>query len=147
MHFITGGAFNGKAKWVRKFYSLDDHDSFLWLSAYQSDIDENFLFISQQHLLVVEGVEQWIKSIAREESDSDAIRTRWRHTISRFREWEASKSGRTVILIGTDITKGIVPMDPFDRLWRDVTGWAYQDTVVVSDRVDLIFYGLANRLK
>ncbi|WP_394172484.1 hypothetical protein [Guptibacillus hwajinpoensis] len=26
MHFVTGGAYNGKAKWVRTFYGLtDDH--------------------------------------------------------------------------------------------------------------------------
>ena len=52
-----------------------------------------------------------------------------------------------VILIGTDITKGIVPIEAENRVWRDVTGRVYQDTVSICNRVDLIWYGINKRLK
>ena len=60
---------------------------------------------------------------------------------------KAEIQGRMVILIGSDITKGIVPIEAENRVWRDVTGRVYQDTVSICNRVDLIWYGINKRLK
>jgi adenosyl cobinamide kinase/adenosyl cobinamide phosphate guanylyltransferase len=34
-----------------------------------------------------------------------------------------------------------------NRLWRDVTGWAYQDLSAMADKVDVIWYGLNQTIK
>ena len=51
------------------------------------------------------------------------------------------------VLIGDEIGSGIVPIDPFERLWRDETGFVYQILAAQADRVDRIWAGLPCRLK
>jgi adenosyl cobinamide kinase/adenosyl cobinamide phosphate guanylyltransferase len=50
-------------------------------------------------------------------------------------------------VIGSDITKGVVPLEKENRIWRDLTGWAYQDTAAKAEKVDIIWYGLNQTMK
>jgi adenosylcobinamide kinase / adenosylcobinamide-phosphate guanylyltransferase len=61
--------------------------------------------------------------------------------------WEQEKPQKKLVVIGTDITKGIVPVDRENRLWRDVTGWAYQDLAAQADKIDIIWYGCNQTIK
>lgn len=142
MHFVTGGAYNGKAKWVKKHYRLD-LDDVQWISAYR---DEPLPLLIQEDTVVLQGIEAWIK---RDVSIKEAtvIRRKWQEIITQWRIWEEAEDNRCCILIGADITKGIVPIEVEDRIWRDVTGWVYQDIVAASSRVDIIWYGLSQQLK
>ncbi|MCA0170398.1 MULTISPECIES: bifunctional adenosylcobinamide kinase/adenosylcobinamide-phosphate guanylyltransferase [Bacillaceae] len=144
MHFVTGGAYNGKSKWVKNFYGLtEDH---CWKSAYdQTKIPLN---VSRFYgdVVVLEGVEQWLKGLT-VESGLEECRAIWQSLLGIWRTWESERHERTVVIIGTDITKGIVPMEKEERDWRDLTGWAYQDLAAVADRVDVIWYGLNQQLK
>ena len=51
------------------------------------------------------------------------------------------------ILIGDEIGSGIVPVDPFERLWRDETGFLYQFLAARADLVDRVWAGIPSRLK
>lgn len=51
------------------------------------------------------------------------------------------------ILIGDEIGGGVVPMDPFERRWRDETGLLYQTLAREADVVDRVWAGLPMRLK
>lgn len=51
------------------------------------------------------------------------------------------------VIIGDDISGGVVPADKFSRRWRDETGLVYQVLAREADIVDRIFAGLAIRLK
>ena len=51
------------------------------------------------------------------------------------------------VLIGDEIGGGVVPMDPFERLWRDETGLVYQLIAARADIVDRVWAGLPERLK
>ncbi|WP_339164824.1 bifunctional adenosylcobinamide kinase/adenosylcobinamide-phosphate guanylyltransferase [Siminovitchia sp. FSL W7-1587] len=139
MHFVTGGAFNGKAEWVRSFYKLHKESSFNWFSAYREDALPNDL--PESRIVVLEGVEQWILQMG-----SAFTQDTGRKWIEAWLDWERSGE-RTIVLIGTDISKGIVPMEREVREWRDLTGWFYQDAVKCCDRFDSIWYGVAKRLK
>lgn len=143
MHFVTGGAFNGKRKWVKHTYpkQLD------WRSMY---VDESKIISwekasSECSIVVLEGVEQYIKKrwIDQEQVFS---REQWRKFIDTWLNWE-KEGERSVIWIGTDMMKGIVPIDPNERKWRDYTGWAFQELAHYCDRVSLIWYGIEQRLK
>ncbi len=57
MHFITGGAYNGKRQWVKRYYTLDHS---LWLSAYNGSLPNKFEHTELPFTVIVEGVEQWI---------------------------------------------------------------------------------------
>lgn len=132
MHFVTGGAFNGKRKWVRKKYP-----DATWISAYEG---ESLARTFDSPKIVLEGIETWVK-------DASLSREEWKDIISDWEKWEQEKDGRQVILIGTDIGKGIVPMEKENRSWRDVTGWVYQDIAAVCKKVDVVWYGINQTLK
>ena len=54
---------------------------------------------------------------------------------------------RASILIGDEISGGVIPISKFERQWRDETGKLYQFLAREADIVDRIFAGLALRLK
>lgn len=144
MHFITGGAFNGKRAWVKQNYCVKKEEQ--WLSAYDSipllvKLPEN-----NHAVTVLEGIELWLKELTKQ-YDSTRCREIWASSIKEWISWEKKKAERKLIVIGTDITKGIVPMEEENRVWRDVTGWAYQDLAAKSDNVDVIWYGLNQTIK
>ncbi|WML31583.1 bifunctional adenosylcobinamide kinase/adenosylcobinamide-phosphate guanylyltransferase [Neobacillus sp. OS1-32] len=141
MHFVTGGAFNGKRSWVKERFA-----NACWLSAYENaQLPTNLTDINSE-LLVLEGIEMWLKELS-SQSDPAICRDIWRHTLAQWESWERANSQRQLIIIGTDITKGIVPMEEENRRWRDVTGWAYQDLAIMAKTVDVIWYGINQTIK
>ncbi|MBU8879906.1 bifunctional adenosylcobinamide kinase/adenosylcobinamide-phosphate guanylyltransferase [Bacillus sp. FJAT-29790] len=146
MHFVTGGAFNGKTKWVRETYQLKETPH-LWFSAYKGNhIPDCLSEYNGSRILILEGIEIWLKDWANH-LDVHEIRERWRKLLQTWLEWEKEGHQRKIILIGTDITKGIVPMLAEERKWRDVTGWVYQDAAAAAERADLIWYGIGQQIK
>ncbi len=51
------------------------------------------------------------------------------------------------VIIGDDISCGVVPVDEFERRWRDNTGYLYQVLAERAERVDYIWAGLNFKLK
>ncbi|HJV16947.1 MAG TPA: bifunctional adenosylcobinamide kinase/adenosylcobinamide-phosphate guanylyltransferase [Bacillales bacterium] len=143
MHFITGGAYNGKSVWAKEFYQLNNQDC-RWISAYKYENFPDDLSKYHEKFIVLEGVEQWILKMI-EDNASCEHREKGRKIIQAWTNWETLD--RHLVVIGTDISKGIVPIEPIDRIWRDTTGWFYQDLVAKCDRFDLIWYGIAKQLK
>ena len=145
MHFVTGGAFNGKSNWVKSYYQQNE-DRMYWISAYQNDrLPDTFEGITLD-CLVLDGIEQWVLSLLDQE-DAAEVRQKWRILLEKWKMWERTHKGKSVTMIGSDITKGIVPVEAKDRQWRDVTGRIFQDTVSMSDRVDLVWYGIHQTIK
>jgi adenosylcobinamide kinase / adenosylcobinamide-phosphate guanylyltransferase len=142
LHFVTGGAFNGKSRWVREQYGLNDNEH-SWNSAYKKD---PIPYPDNVTIAVFEGLEVWLREWAGS-MGSVEIRRKWQLLLREWLEWESQDHQRKIILIGCDISKGIVPMAPEDRSWRDITGWVYQDTVTVAERADVIWYGISQKLK
>ena len=146
MHFVTGGAYNGKSKWVKEYYQLR-RTPHLWISGYEEgSIADNSLAEHKENMVVLEAAEIWFKQWLKQ-LNKDEVRNKWQIVLQAWLEWEKEEGSRKVIIIGTDMTKGIVPMTAEERIWRDVTGWAYQDTVKKAERVDVIWYGINQQLK
>jgi adenosylcobinamide kinase / adenosylcobinamide-phosphate guanylyltransferase len=146
MHFITGGSFNGKSKWVKEYYQLEEA-SYRWISCYENSFPSDVAAtIEGEDLFVIEGVEMLLKEWALM-FDRTQSRKKWQLLLNQLAAWENQESRRRVILIGTDITKGIVPVSAKERKWRDLTGWAYQDAVKAAKRADLIWYGVSQKIK
>lgn len=94
---------------------------------------------------MLEAVEHWI--LRELKNNLDLGREYGKVLIKQWTNWENEDSKRQLIVIGTDISKGIVPMSHIERAWRDLTGWFYQDLVEVSQRVDYIWYGIPKQIK
>ena len=54
---------------------------------------------------------------------------------------------RNSILIGDEISGGVIPLDKSERLWRGETGRLYKFLATEADIVDRVFAGLSLRLK
>ncbi|MFJ7848403.1 bifunctional adenosylcobinamide kinase/adenosylcobinamide-phosphate guanylyltransferase [Peribacillus sp. NPDC097206] len=142
MHFVTGGAYNGKTKWVKQFYGLNTEG--LWLSGYQNDQPDFRDF--QKDIVVLQGIDAWIGQDVNM-MDVESIRKKWKEILDGWRIWEKEESGRTCVIIGSDLSKGIVPIEKKNRQWRDACGWIFQDVATISTRVDIIWYGINQRIK
>lgn len=145
MHFVTGGAFNGKAKWVREYYQLAN-TPYCWISGYKSESLPETVDDVQKPIIILEGIEMWLKELAGRYAIAEA-REHWKSLLAGWLIWEANEQQRKIILIGNDLNKGIVPIHAEERKWRDLTGWAYQDAVKACEHADIIWYGIRQCLK
>lgn len=145
MHFVTGGAFNGKRKWTSKSYEIEA-SCHTWLSAYD---DKNIIEKIQQTdffqtITVIEGLEEIVREILVSDQDPLVI---WKGFLEKWSNWERETPGRRIVLIGTDITKGIVPMEAIQRKWRDDCGKVFQMTMEQCEKANVIWYGISTSLK
>ncbi len=99
---------------------------------------------SFQPITVIEGLEEIVRAIL--ESDQAPLAV-WGNLLEGWLNWERELPGRRMVLIGTDITKGIVPVDAFQRRWRDDSGKCFQMTMEQCERANLIWYGISTSLK
>jgi adenosylcobinamide kinase / adenosylcobinamide-phosphate guanylyltransferase len=144
MHFIVGGAFQGKRKWAKQYYQLNDYHSYLWCNGYKTEFFLPNHKVTQS-LVVFEGLETLIRQ--KLNTNLMSCRNEWAEAFQLWQLWENEKPERRVIWIGCDISQGIVPMNEEERNWRDVTGWCYQELVKMCNRVDRVWCGLAERMK
>lgn len=52
-----------------------------------------------------------------------------------------------ITILCDEIGSGVVPMDPFERLWREETGRICCELAARADRVDRIFCGVCTTIK
>jgi adenosylcobinamide kinase / adenosylcobinamide-phosphate guanylyltransferase len=144
MYFVTGGSFNGKSIWVKTHFNLKETDT-TWIPLFSGERihldDINF----SNPVIVIEGLEYGIRSTILN-YDSE-VRKTFSILMQTLKQWEEEDPDRRVIWIGSEVGKGIVPMEKLSREWRDMTGWVYQDLAKMSKEVWLVWYGLATSLK
>ncbi len=146
MHFVTGGAYNGKKQWIKNYYHLDTTRHH-WLSAYKG---ESYTKTEQNDLpaiVVLEGMERWIKTQITMQKSMDSLVAELQTQLDIWLQWEKQSEHHQLIMIGTDITKGIVPIEKKDRYWRDVAGWVYQYVTKQSTQMNIVWYGIAEKIK
>lgn len=125
MHIIIGGAYNGKREYVRTMLAGREVEWREVGHSYNSDAIRT---------IVISGIEKWLAET--DLSEADAID----YVL-------AAVAGRDVIVVLTDIGRGIVPIDAQQRKLRDVCGRLYQRLMAEADEVTRIWYGVAQTLK
>lgn len=140
MHFVTGGAFNGKLQWVKNFYRLDEKTAKIY-RFYKKEEKPAFF---PKDIIVFSGLE-YLLFIYYEKSEDG--RKQFQRDLEQWLEWEKQSAVRKLIFIGTDITKGIVPVNKEERMFRDFIGWCYQDVARNAERVDVVWYGINEKIK
>jgi len=84
--------------------------------------------------IVISGIEEWLAGTDLSEAAAiDYVLT--------------AVAGRDVIVVLTDIGRGIVPIDAQQRKLRDACGRLYQRLMAEADEVTRIWYGVAQTLK
>ena len=87
----------------------------------------------------MEGLEWMIKHRLQEESLEQTI-VYMKTFVEELLQWERIEKNRCVFLIGSDITKGIVPIDKEDRMWRDATGLIFSRSL--KKQIEWMLYGM-----
>ncbi|MBD1378704.1 bifunctional adenosylcobinamide kinase/adenosylcobinamide-phosphate guanylyltransferase [Metabacillus arenae] len=141
MHFVTGGAFNGKRKWVINHYQIGSVTlNYTWISAYEQENEQQFEGTDQfKNTTIIEGMELFIRNYSNN-FEMTVMLDEWL-------KWEEKSADRKLVIIGTDVSKGIVPLQQENRNWRDDVGRFYQLLASKADKVDVIWYGIPTSLK
>lgn len=120
MILMIGGAYQGKLDFAKEKFQIADDEIFIC-----SDGTVDF---SKR---CIAGLEEFAKSCADPVAFFQAHQAQWKDSI----------------LILTDISCGVVPMDAAQRQWRNSVGRLAQYLSREADRVSRIFCGLEQRLK
>lgn len=148
MHVVTGGAYNGKKKWVKTYYNLWKHSDVYWFSCYQSHMKDLMHDITEEKkFVVIEGMEHGLESVLKRNHNMTAF-SFYQQYILPLVEWEKKQpKERKLVIIGTDISKGIVPIDEEIRRVRDETGRLYQILTDYAEDVHIIWFGIATLIR
>ncbi|MBQ7593706.1 MAG: bifunctional adenosylcobinamide kinase/adenosylcobinamide-phosphate guanylyltransferase [Synergistaceae bacterium] len=125
MHLIIGGRYMGKRVYAEKLYG-----KFEIVYNLENERAENII---SSGLII--NLHMGIKYLLKQGVDAQ--------------EFFASRLDilRSSVIIGDEISSGIIPVDVFNRKWRDETGKVYQFLASEAEIVDRVFAGLALRLK
>ena len=144
MHVITGGAYNGKWEFAKQFFDLSKEAEFIKYSGYNNDkLPSDFTEVKAD-FFIIQGIELYVKGFFEKKA---SVRSQTEEFVLNCLNWQEANPKRKLILIGNDISKGVVPVEKTDREWRDMTGLMYQRLVQVSERYDVIWYGINKQLK
>ena len=125
MHLIIGGKYMGKLAYARTLYGEDA--PVCDLSAEEPEA----MFAARVTVNLQDGARFILKR-------GERVLDFFEANLSRIDD---------KILIGDEIGSGIVPADPFERLWRDETGFLYQFLALRAALVDRVWAGIPCRLK
>ena len=125
LHLILGGRYMGKEDYARKIYG-----TFAETYNLAHEAPENITspgLITELHM--------GVKSLISRNINAPEFFARRLEVL------------RPSVIIGDEISCGVVPVDEFSRQWRTETGQVYQLLAREADIVDRIFAGLSLRLK
>ena len=124
MKLIIGGAFQGKNEYAKKTFEITK-----WADG---------MVCSEEEIFAAEGVlhfHEYIKRLIHEDQDP------------RIFAKELMQKNPNVILVTNELGCGVVPVDAFDRKYREATGRVCTDLAAYSDQVIRVFCGIGQVIK
>ncbi|WP_409369681.1 bifunctional adenosylcobinamide kinase/adenosylcobinamide-phosphate guanylyltransferase [Lysinibacillus sp. 38-6] len=130
MHVFIGGAYNGKTAYVTQMLA---EQQVAVMDGVLADVVPNC------DALLIKNLEQWLLTQNLEDDDKLI-----QQVLKRLQTFEETCS---LYIIVTDMGRGVVPMEKQARLLRDTCGRLYQALFAEAQRVERIWYGIAERIK
>lgn len=125
MILIFGGAYQGKLDFTKEKYHITDDEIFFCTE--NSPLDFSKKVIYDTELFFLKCVKEGINPVDILKGNLTALKDK--------------------IIIASDISQGIVPMEAVNRAWREASGRAMLYLAKESDEVYRIFCGLSHQLK
>ncbi|GEL04785.1 bifunctional adenosylcobinamide kinase/adenosylcobinamide-phosphate guanylyltransferase [Rummeliibacillus stabekisii] len=132
MHVFIGGAYNGKHEYVRNWLIEQHENDVAWYEGVLPKEPTN-------KTIVISHLEKILQSD--EEKDELILAKK---IAKQLQLWEKEHQ---VIVIATEMGRGIVPLSRHDRTLRDACGRLYQELFKSSEHVTRIWYGLSETIK
>ncbi|HDZ45633.1 MAG TPA: adenosylcobinamide kinase [Halomonas sp.] len=95
--------------------------------------------------LAITGVLEWLRANLGS-ADTETLRQQWQSDMTMLCQ-RADQRNAPLIIIATEIGRGIVPMQPEQRQLRDLNGWFTQDAAAQADQVWYVRHGLMKVIK
>lgn len=125
MYFVVGGAYQGKLDIAKERYSLTEQNCFDCKDQTEIDFSKKLLYNFEEFILYLA------------EKDIPAARF-----IAENKEKLEDK-----VIVMTDPTCGVVPMDKTARKWREECGRAGVKLSQTAEEVIRVFCGIATKIK
>lgn len=141
MHLFIGGACAGKRNAVAARFPAAQ-----WrrLAADVPFADSDQALVANTPLAVT-GVLEWL-SANLASPDSEALRQQWQADMATLCQ-RSDQLNAPLIIIATEVGRGIVPMQPEQRRLRDLNGWFTQDAAAQAEQVWYLRHGLVKAIK
>ena len=128
MRLIIGGASQGKLRYAKEFYNINDAD--IWTC-------EASGAAKLPRARVIDGLHRLVRMMLEDGKDMDDIR-----------DMLAPEAMRPdVIIICDEVGLGVVPVDTFERAYRDAVGRICCELAETAESVERIYFGIATRIK
>lgn len=136
MKLVIGGAHQGKSEYAKRKYSRMHSDA-------SDDTKENFVWAdgescSFEELYFCDGIEHFellIKRMLKAGEDISTLPAR------------IAEKNPELVIVSTEIGYGLVPVEAFDREYREQTGRILTELAQLSSRVDRVVCGIGVTLK
>ncbi|MEK5531641.1 MULTISPECIES: bifunctional adenosylcobinamide kinase/adenosylcobinamide-phosphate guanylyltransferase [unclassified Viridibacillus] len=133
MHVFIGGAYNGKRDYVRYWLEEQRKKDVAWLES------ELPMTVPEASTIVVSGLENVVAEHLDKDEDTLASQL--------LQQLQALDKERELIVIVTEMGRGVVPIDANTRKLRDICGRFYQQLFKISPQITRIWYGIAETIK
>ena len=124
MKMIIGGAFQGKASLVQKIYP-----DLVWINGAEADWED---IVSAQGIL---GFHEFIRKEMKAGNDVSELAERM------------IRDNPDVILVSDEVGYGVVPIDAFDRAYREAVGRICTKLAAYSSHVTRVVCGIGTVIK
>lgn len=125
MILIFGGAYQGKLEYALDNFNMTEKDVFHCKEAAVLDLS----------FKVISNLENFVMGCVKEEKEAKELLL------------EYGEALEDKIIIVTDISQGIVPMDPAQRNWREMVGRTMLYLGGKAEKVIRVFCGLGQEIK
>lgn len=142
MQLFIGGACAGKREVVKQRFP----GALWWRLAPGQRLHEVAQVMLPNTPLVVHGLFEWLTATLDSDVSIDEWRAQWREDFPRLHQ-AADSSNVMLIMIASELGRGLVPMARDQRRLRDLSGWFTQDAAVQASNVWYVRHGLVQALK
>jgi len=133
MKLVIGGYAQGKLEYVKKKYNAKE--DFIFDCALPTKEEIEIINPGKDDLLVISSLHKWIRKRIKEGGRPE-------EEIASF-----VKKNPGTIIISDEIGNGIVPMDPFERVYRERTGRILCDLAANAEEVERVICGIPQKIK
>ena len=125
MVLIFGGAYQGKLEYALENFNLSENDVFYCKEEASLDLSSKVIY----------GLESFVMGCVKEGLEAREILS------------EYGSALEDKIIIVTDISQGVVPIDPVHRSWREMVGRTMVYLGEKAEKVIRVFCGLGQEIK
>lgn len=142
MVLIIGGAYQGKLEWAKEHYP-----KISWIDG--EDCSEEEIYQCQGIYHFHKYLEHLLKNIYEEKEESGEETGDWIDIFASVTEIAEKlyRENPDIIIVTDEIGYGIVPMDPFERAYREVVGRVCTKLAKKSEAVYRIICGMEMKIK